>query len=172
MTKEGAKMESRITINLGSLSVEYEGPEDYLRNDLFALIEKLQNISVNVAPQSLPLEEDAGIISKVGASSNSGAALNLSADNIAAKLGVKNARDVALAATAYLAFVEQKTSFSRQEILNAMKRATSYYKQTMGSNLSKTLARMVRDDELLQGSKGAYSLSAGCRKRLENDLGI
>ncbi|MEI3315563.1 MAG: hypothetical protein V8R29_04975 [Eggerthellaceae bacterium] len=165
-------MESKITINLGSLSVEYEGPEDYLRDGLFTLIEQLQGISINVASQSFPSEEETTVIVEPTSPSCISTSLNLSVDNIAAKLGVKNARDVTLAASAYLAFVEQKSSFSRQEILNAMKRATSYYKQSMGSNLSKTLARMVKDDELLQGSKGAYSLSASCRKRLENDLRI
>ena len=41
-------MESRITVKLGNLSVEYEGPTEYLRNDLLGLIEQLQGLSARI----------------------------------------------------------------------------------------------------------------------------
>lgn len=173
MQKEGIVMDSKITVKLGSLCVEYEGPTDYLKNDLLALIERLQELSANLPSASAP-ELISGISQATSPASPTDKckALNYSVNTIAAKLGGKNGREIALAAAAHLTFVEQKGNFSRQELLKAMHQANSYYKQTMGSNLSKTLARMVKDNDLLENAKGSYSLSADCRKRIENVLGI
>lgn len=164
-------MESRITVKLGNLSVEYEGPTEYLRNDLLGLIEQLQGLSARI-PNLPELDHGTSCSATPISPSTETVKLNYSVNTVAAKLGGKNGREIALAAAAYLVLVEQRDSFSRQDLLKAMQQANSYYKQTMGSNLSKTLTRMVKDDELLEGAKGTYSLSADCKKRLENALGI
>lgn len=164
-------MESRLRIKIGPMEIEYEGPTDFLKSDLLNMARELipmcetaQNVWIDDAedevaqPDPMPSE-----ISPT---------LNYSVNTIAGKLNAQSGRDLALAAAAFLTFVNGKESFTRQELLKSMQQATAYYKQTMGSNLSKTITRMIKGDDLLESAKGMYSLAALRKGQLNHELGI
>ncbi|MEJ0106206.1 MAG: hypothetical protein WDO19_28265 [Bacteroidota bacterium] len=99
-----------------------------------------------------------------------GKALNLSMVNIATKIKAKSGGEVATAAAAYLKLVKEKDSFSREEILAAMKLATGIYKTSYNNNLSNILLTLVNNDTLTQSAGNAYSLSFDKEEELYGQL--
>lgn len=167
-------MDGRIRIKLGKMEIEYEGPADFLKNDLVALIKDLGSVSEEIQRQDNCPDGDVSVgeAFEGSGSQDDPAPLDYSINTVASKLGVQSGRDMVLASAAYLSFVENRESFTRQDLLRTMQRATSYYKQTMGSNLSKTISRMIKGDDLLEGSKGTYSIAALRKGQLRHELGL
>ena len=73
-------------------------------------------------------------------------------------------------AIAQLELVQGKSSSTRSDILAEMKSATSYYSETIRSNLSATLSNLTRSKRINQVGKDTYALSATERKQLEAKL--
>lgn len=83
----------------------------------------------------------------------------LHVNSISDRLSVKSGPDLVIAAAAYLQIVEGKQSFTRRELLDAMKSATSYYNQNIGSNLSAALKTLCAS-RLNQLNNGTYALKS------------
>ena len=159
---------SKIRIRMGQVEIEYEGSHDYLKADLPKLLETLVTLRANAGDEGRgddqeETPDDKKKKKKTGSITGTVAA-------IAAKLGVKTGPDLAIAAAAQLTLVANKESFKRLELLNAMKSATSYYKQTYSGNFSLTLKRLLTDDRLTEPSTGTYALTAKERTTLEAKL--
>ncbi len=75
-----------------------------------------------------------------------------------------------MAAATNLTLVENVNTFSRTDILAAMKKATSYYKASMGSNLTGTLKRLVKTNRLNENAANVYALTANEKKKMEELL--
>jgi DNA-directed RNA polymerase delta subunit len=90
--------------------------------------------------------------------------------SIAAKLNAKTGSEVALAAAAYLSLVQRKPTFTRQELLDAMKTASGRYKQSFSDNLSSYITTLAKDGKLLSPGNDTYSLSAGTASDLQKQL--
>jgi len=90
----------------------------------------------------------------------------LAPGTIAAKLNSKTGSDLVLAAAAYLKFTQGLDNFTRQQILEAMKEATGYYKGSMSNNLTKNLKSLVENSRLNGLANGKYSLTAQTEKEL------
>jgi hypothetical protein len=64
---------------------------------------------------------------------------------------------------AHLTFAQKKEKFTRREINNEIRSAHPFYKDSMTSNLSKSLNSLVRVKRLNPIGRDTYSLSAGER---------
>lgn len=150
-------MTTKLRIKVGRIEFEYEGDSDFSQSsikDLFSHIEALFKTSGSLES----LDESAGSAAKKA--QNHSGAINLHTNSIASKISAETGPDLALAAAAYLQLVKQKDKFSRQELLVEMKSATSRYKQSMSSNLSKILETLVNSHKFNQLGTGTYALEA------------
>ena len=89
---------------------------------------------------------------------------------IAARLDVKSGSDLIIAAAAKLTFVDGQDKFSRKTLLESMQTASSYYKQSMSSNLTKFLNGLLKDNRLTEPSIGHFALTPSERTQLEGQL--
>lgn len=159
----------KIRLKFDQFEIDYEGPTSFLKNDLSILMEKSATFCKNhrgaSASDPPPSSEEAT------ESNNKNARIDLSTNAIASRMGKDDAPSLVLAACAYLTFVKQKPTFSRKDIMEEMKSATSYFKQSMfGGNLTRTLERLLKDQQLIQGSSKNYALSANKKAEMEKLL--
>lgn len=153
---------TKIRIKIGPIEVEYEGTEAFLKDELPAILSGIAQ-----------LHKASGGRHALGTGGNGDSDPTLTqttTGSIAAKLNAKTGTEVALAAAAYLGLVQEKASFSRQELLDAMKTAAGRYKQSMAANFSKYLARLTKDGKLVSPGNEMYSLDAGAAADLRKQL--
>ena len=162
---------SKIRIKIGSVELEYEGSDDFLKEELPLLLDKLYALAPASADRGQSgsdfRDENDGVGSGVGASNSSVGTTS----SIAADLQAKTGSDLALAAAIRLALGLGKSSFSRKELLTEMQSATSYYNKNMSSNLSKMLTAMVKDKTVREVAKDTFSLSADKKREMEKLFG-
>lgn len=159
--------QSRIRIKYGAIEIEYEGPEQFLKDELPGLVEVISNLAHSPAPMDPPTTPvTAPSASPVSSASNT----KLAPNSVAAKLGSKSGLDLIIAAAGYLEIMAGKASYSRQELLTAMKEATQYYNATISSNLSKYLKTLVKDSRLNEVASGRYALAAAQRAVIEEAI--
>jgi hypothetical protein len=150
-------MTSKIRIKLGAIEVEYEGSEQFLKEELPQLLTAaLKEAPAGTLPNTTQ-QADAGI-------------LQGTTGTIAAKLVVKQGPDLIIAAAARMTFVLEKSAFSRQEIIDEMKTASAYYKKSYLGNLTPYINTLMKDGKLLEPSTGTYSLSATAQADLKARL--
>jgi hypothetical protein len=159
---------AKIRLKLGGLEVEYEGKSSFLKEDLFSLLQKTATLYAE-SRGSIPAQP-AGGANGAAAPGSQSSSLDHSTNTIASHLGGSTCTDLVMAAAAHLALVKGKGKFTRQEISDEMKGATTYYKVNMGGNLSKSLDTLVRGKRLNQVDKGTYALSASERSSIEAKL--
>lgn len=161
-------MASKIKIKLGPVEVEYEGSEEFLKEELFELLTAVSRLYKDSgivdlpAPSAIatqPVSRGVPVVNPIG-----------TIGNIAAKLQIKSGSELVIAAAAKLIIGEGKGSFTRDELLTEMKRATSYYKKTYSNNLTKYLSNLVKTQKLIETAKNTYSLKASTKEELERCL--
>ena len=163
-------MTSKIKIKTGRLEVEYEGSEDFMRDDLpklLATVGTLLGHSQQIGEESSKDDAaDNGTPSARGNGKFTGSTATL-----ASKLQVASGTDLILAAAARLSIVDGNASFSRKQLAVEMKTASGYYKKTYMNNLSTYLQNLVKDQKLVEPATGTYALSTATRTSIEQRLG-
>lgn len=160
-------MTSKIRIRLGATEIEFEGSEDYMREELPNLIGLLTDLSPAGSDQP---EEESEVLP--ASSDSSKQKLQMTTNTIATKINSKSGGDLAIAACAHLALVKGQDSFKRANILGEMKLATNFYKKTFSNNLSASLKTLVKANKLLETSEDTYALDSKEKQRLESLLGV
>jgi len=167
-------MTAKVRIKAGPVEFEYEGETELAVadiKDLFTHIETLFKVPVlaeggdghsSGSGSSAPAAEQPK-------TNSNGPSQMLHVNSIATKLKGKAATDLAVAAAASIQIFEKKQTFTRAELHDTMKKATLHYKDTMSSNLSKTLGTLV-GSKFNQISDGVYSLTADAFQELETQL--
>jgi hypothetical protein len=89
---------------------------------------------------------------------------------LAAKLGGVSGPELMMSAAARITFVLGKEKFHRKDLLEEIKSASSYYKNTYMSNFSSLLNGLVKAGKLMEPSKDNYSLSADSLKNIGAQL--
>jgi hypothetical protein len=158
-------MTSKVKIKAGSIEVEFEGSEEYMKEELPALVELLYSLSPN---EDLADEEES--IELQANADTSKQKLQLTTNTIATKLNAKKGGDLVLAACAHLALVKGADTYTRANILAEMKLATNFYKTTMNKNLSSLLKRLAKEGKLLETTTDTYALHANTKASIENTL--
>jgi len=162
-------MTSKIRIKIGQIEVEYEGSEEFTKQELLGLIQTMSDLCKTAIPTPLPTAISPTPTLATAASPQPLVG-QISVGNIAAKIKCKKGPDLVLAAAASLALVKNKDCFTRQEILEEMKAATGYYKTTYMSNLTVYLNGLIKSAKLLERPSGEYALHANARSELESQL--
>jgi hypothetical protein len=155
---------TKIKIKIGSVEIDYEGAPEFLDEKLMGLIEKILELNKSHQTVMPPQKQNSENFQFAPEK------LELSTNSIATKLNVKTTTDLALAACAYLFFVEQKSTFSRENILDAMKKASTYYKENDRKNLSSSLNSLMKNGVVLERTQGNFAIHANKIKELEVTL--
>ena len=130
-------MSSKLRIRIGEVEIDYEGTEEFLKQELPQLLKT-----------AMELHKAAGTATKTGGAGSSGGGKGgsifppLTTASIAAKTNATSGPDLMLAAAAHLTLVAKKDTFSRQELLNEMQNASGYYKKSYSNNLTKYLGKV------------------------------
>jgi len=163
---------SKIRIKIGAVEVEYEGTDDFLRDELPLLLDKLATLGTRV-PESIQagLDNQAPVESRRQPANGSLGPFDLgTCTTVAANLGAKTGPELALAAAAKLIIGDSRNSFTRKELLDEMKSATSYYNKNIGSNLSTTITTLVKGKKFREVAKDTYGLAADVITELRSRL--
>lgn len=166
---KGGIMGSKVTIKAGQVEFSYEGENDLSVKDIEELFSHIEGLCTKVAKDVIatPTPPPAAAAGEgVGAS---GEKINLHMNSIAEKLGTKSGTDLAVAAAASLQLVKDHETFSRADLLSEMKLATKYYKQSMNSNLTKSINTLL-SNKMNQNSNDKYSLKADVLLNLRKQL--
>lgn len=163
-------MSSKLRIRIGEVEIDYEGTEEFLKEELPQLLKTAMELH---RASGGPSAGGTGK-GKVGAPGGSAGASNvptLTTGSIAAKLGAMSGSDLLMAAAAHLALVKKTEPFTRKQLLTEMQSATSYYKSSYSTNLTKYIkTALQKDGPLSETAKNAYALTAAARSELEKKL--
>lgn len=157
-------METKIKIQFGSINIDYEGSESFLKNEIPKLIHTISELYPSEISKITTSKESNG-----KSNGKSDSKIQLSTNSIAAKLNVKSGSSLAVAAAAHLTLVKNKKVFSRKELLTEMQTATSYFKETYRKNLTRTLGTLIKN-KFNEPSTGNYALTADAEKELRSIL--
>lgn len=150
----------KISIKFGNLEFTYEGKGEFIENGFFELVKKTADL---FKVDQIPITANDSSGSVIGSDLES-------IDSYAQKLGVASGPDLVIVAAAFLTFTKKQSQFSRNELIGAMKSATSYYKDSYLSNLTSYIKSLVKKSRFLtQGSN--YSLSQDEKKSVGAKLG-
>lgn len=168
-------MPSKLKIKMGHVEFEYEGDAEFdvaTIKDLFSHLESV--VSVTPPPPasegSTPGGASGGAASPAGSSDSNGGISNLAVNTVAARLDVKSGPELVIAAAATLQLAQQKESFTRKELLDTMHAAKTYYKTSMGKNLSSALGTLISQKRINELNNSEMSLSASEKSTLQARL--
>ena len=159
-------MTSKVKIKTGSIEVEFEGSEEYMKDELPSLVELLYSLS----PNDSSTEEESDTEGVEAPTDKSKQKIQMTTNTIASKLSVKSGNDLVIAACAHLTFVKGADTFTRNNILAEMKLASNYYKANMRKNLSNILKTLINQNKLLETAKDTYALEATIKDQLGKQL--
>jgi hypothetical protein len=163
-------MSSKIRIKNGTMEVEYEGTDEFIKNELLKLVSSVSELSKK-SDRFSEGEGEKKLKSKGQEDEKPKDVKSYGTTaNIAAKLNCKSGPDLIIAACAYLTFAEGKPSFGRQLIVDQMKPAAPYFKASYTHNLSNYLNTLLKAGKLNEASTGVYSLSPSAHKDLKSRL--
>lgn len=158
-------MSSKLRIKIGEVEIDYDGSEEFLKQELPQLLKtamELHRASETASGQTKKRE-----VPKGGDSTT----VSLTTNSIATRLGAKTGGDLLLAAAAHLALVKETEPFSRTQLLEAMKSATNYYNKNYSTNLSGYIkSALQKDGPLSETAKHTFALTATARASLEQKL--
>jgi hypothetical protein len=161
-------MPERIRIKVGELELEWESDGSLSVENVTSLLREIETLSP--APLQTPAPPRPPVLPNAnGAGAGLGEPQKLFVTSIAAKLSVKNGPDLARAAAAYLQITEAKESFSRTELLEAMRKAPMYFKTNMRKNLSPIISGLI-PEKFNQIGENRFSLTASEHAVLEAAL--
>lgn len=147
--------DSKIQIKVGIVEFSGEGNQDWLSKQLDKILEKIPELSrFNITFPQNPSPQNNG-----NGGNNNARQLSLSLLNIAGKLNSKSGGELAIAAAAFLHFIENKASFSREDLSATMKKATGFYKDSYLNNLTTILVRLEKNGTFNKSSN-LYSIQA------------
>ena len=152
-------MKSKIKIKMGAIEIEYEGSEDFLKEELPELLSAVSDL-YEKSSHALKTEETQTIVT----TNNNN--IKGTTSTLAAKLGGATGSDLCMVAVARITFVLNKDICTRKELLDEMKSANAYYKTTYSNNLTKIINQLVKGGKLMEPSTGSYSLSAESRNSI------
>lgn len=157
---------SKIRIKIGSIELEFEGREEFLKTELLNLFSSILDKYNEKGIQTIQEESNPTLIAPKTEDTVFNNA-NYTTSTIAARMHVNSASGLLLAACANLTLVKRRDSFTRQEIIMEMKTATHYFKQNYIKNLSKTLLGLIKNQKLSEISKEKYALTAQAKEEME-----
>jgi len=170
-------MGTKIHLRAGEVELSLETESPLAVSDIKEFISQVQELAQSLAPEpddTAPFAPPHGSNGTVSSSTPAPLLLEhtnpqLHVNSVADRLSVKSGPELVIAAAAYLQIVEGRPSFTRKDLLDTMKTATSHYNQNMGSNLGAAL-KSLSSSKLNQLNNGTYALKsqelAGLRSQI------
>lgn len=155
----------KIHFQLGNSSVLYEGPSEFLTQNLASTIEDISNVLI-AKSNDLPISPNSPKPPHENANRN----LKMTTGTISGRLSVKSGPDLVMAAAAKLSLADGRETFKRTEILVEMKTAPSYFKENYRKNLSGALNNLIKGDQLREVAAGVYAIEANTLEQLSLKL--
>jgi hypothetical protein len=154
-------------VRYGRDGYEVEGPEEFvaatqpkLHADFAELLQKQPSAATPSAPGSAPS----------ASSGTGGGAFEASTNTIASIIDAKTGSDLALAAIAQIQLVQKKASAQRRDILDEMKGAITFYRESFSGNLTAALDTLAKSKRINMIAKDTFSLANAERQRFERLL--
>lgn len=163
-------MTGKVRIKAGPVEFEYEGETEFGLadiKDLFTHIETLFKVPILAEGAQSHAAPTAPTNGEGQPSKAPGQKLHI--NSIASKLQAKTGAALAVAAAASLQIFEQKETFTRTELLDAMKKATMHSKDNMSGNLT-SIIKSLLGPKFNQISDGVYSLTHDTYQELASKL--
>ena len=148
----------RVKFQVGDVSIECEGSEDFCRNEVDRMLVVVRERSAVWPAQT----GSAPLVAVPAGDSSMG--------RVAAALRPLNGPALILASLAFRVVVEGKASVLRAELLETMRSASGYYKATFANNLTAYLTRMIRAGVVYEAAAGAFTLSVPSREQVTAEL--
>lgn len=143
---------TKLVLKCGDIEIDYEGPEDFLKEELPKFIQVVATL--RGAKLATPLTQGAVPAAPVALSGDR------SVSTVAQKLGVATGPDLIIAAA--LSFVSGGAStFTKKQLRERIRDAKSYYKSSYSSNFDNYINRLVKNGRLNHTSGDNYALPAG-----------
>jgi hypothetical protein len=157
-------MTSKLRIKVGEIEIDYEGSDDFIKEQFPTLLRTLQELQGLSGPAKPPKPPNAPAGTKTRVPQS------MSTNTIAQKLQVKSGSELARAAAARLGIVLSKDTFTRKEISVEMRSAKSFFKRSHANNLDNSLKKLLDDGKLLLQADKTYALADGERTELEKKI--
>jgi hypothetical protein len=147
---------TKVRIAVQGLELETEGSQQFVESQLPGLMEKLAELqraggAVAVAPAANPSTRAANTYESVPMP-------QVSANTIASLSNASTGSDLVMAAMAYLTLIQQKDAVPRAALLEEMKAATTFYKDSYSGNLSQYIDSLVKAKRINLVAKNTYAL--------------
>jgi len=158
-------MEGKIHIRLENLEVDYEGSEEFIRQELPKILDRI--VKFREVANSSPAMGSGAQVPKDGKTS---LPKSVTTKTIAAKLQCKTGTELIIAAAAKISIADRTDRFSRNDLTRELKSAAGYFKTSYASNLTNYLSTLVKEQKLHEISTDTYSLPEIVKAELEKKL--
>jgi hypothetical protein len=159
---------AELQIQIGDMSFTYKGNQQYIENGFLDAVKQVLEMR---PPQNgkvvgaIALGEEPAV-----AGSPAKNLQHATTNTIASLTDTKTGPDLVVAAVTHLQLVKGQEKALRSDILEEMKSATTYYKDTFSGNLSSYLDSLVKTKRLNMVAPKTFALTAAERQKLENLL--
>lgn len=161
MTEEKA----RIRVKVGQIEIEYEGDPAFLKTDFIETMKEVVELREKHPTAGLASPTAPSVVPVIGNTT-------LTTDTIATILKAEKGADLVMSAAARLHFAMAKLQFTRQEIIDEMRTAPGYFKESYVANLSNYLNTLTKADRLRLTGTDTYSISVKEKAALEAKIAL
>lgn len=155
-------MTSKLQVRVGEVEFALESENMITVEEAKDFLNQVKEIAAalsQVTPRPIQAPTPTPQASNLQSANSASGEIDLHVNSVAERLHASSAPDVTMAAAAYLQLVKGRTSFSRTELLEAMREASNYYNENMRGNLTKTLKRLT-GTKLNQLANKTFSIKA------------
>jgi hypothetical protein len=150
---------TKLVLKCGDIDVEYEGPEEFLKEELPKLIKAVAELrSAGPARKQAPAGADTG-----------GADTEASVSTLAQRLSVSNGPELIMAAALSLAR-GGVGSFTKKLLRDKIREAKTFYKATYSNNFDNYIAGLIKKGRLNHSGGNNYALPENEQTALEKKL--
>ncbi len=148
----------KLNLKVGSVEIAFEGNEAFLKDHVLDLIERA--LSGNPRVMDSPSDHAASNENKVRELHN------LAINSVASILEVDSGPDLIVAAAAHLELIQGKEKFTRSDLRQEIRSATSFFKSSYTSNLSSYITSLVKSEQLHEIGQDTYALPEARKREL------
>lgn len=155
----------KVHLKLGAAEVRLSGDNNNIGESALKILERMLKLSYS-KPITAAQKND----TKTNTNDPENSNYDFSIETIATRMSCSKHRDLAKAACFHLALVKNKVEFGRDDILETMKNANSFYNENMRKSLSGTIKSLVRSNVILERSSERFSLAKNGKTEAEKVL--
>ena len=163
---ENEPLRTKVRIAMQGWEIEAEGTQEFVQTGLLALVEKMSEIQRAAGPApalaSLRTADPVERPTQLPAGYS-----QVSTNTIASLSNASTGADLVMAAMAYITLVQRKETAARSELLEEMKAAKTFYRDSYSGNLTSYLDRLARAKKLNLVAKETYALANSERQIFE-----